>query len=635
MKAVTGYKKRYERLLEAIEVERKAEEDFFRRLSSSKSVKERIVAGILWQPVVINKQHYTVGEHVELELVPATSSASKVTNNFRVGASAVLYIQKDERIEFRGAISYANRKKVRIILSADVIAKEHLLKGGVLGIELIHDDRSYQVMKDSIKSVMAIKEGPLLTIKKIIDQQCTDQYHEKVQLMYRDNHLNDSQQAAVTGSVGASVLSVIHGPPGTGKTTTLVELVRHIVSRQNKVLVTAPSNGAVDLLTKRLHEAGVNVVRIGNVTRIGDSIADLCLDEQIRNHRDWQHIKQVKIEAEAAHKEAGKFKRKFGSQERINRGLMYKEARQLKNWARDLEDKLVEQVLHQAQVICATLIGCAHKSISDLHFDVAVIDEASQALEPESWTAMMRADKVVMAGDHHQLPPTVKSNRAKELGFEKTVLNRLTDYMLQTYLLNTQYRMHPHILGFSNELFYNRQLKTAPEVLIRENPHFKEPLVYIDTSGCGFDEEVNPETLSKSNRQEYLIIREHILSIMDDLNGQSIGIISPYKDQVRVIRREIEQDEQLRAMNIEVNSIDGFQGQARDVIYLSLVRSNDRGELGFLTDYRRLNVAMTRARHKLVVIGDMATLGVDKRYLQLAEHIEAHGIYQSAWEYMA
>jgi len=632
---VAEHDNRYKRLLDSIESERQAEEDYFRKLSTSKTTKERIESGILWQPVDISRKHYTVGEYVELELVPASPSASSRSNNFKVGASAIFFILKEERIEFRGAISYATRKKVRIILSADVIAKEHILKGGTMGIELIYDDRSYQVMKDSMRSVIKAKEGPIARLKLAVSEQSIDQDHEKLDLLFRDDHLNESQQHAVNGSLGAQLISVVHGPPGTGKTTTLVELVRHTTARGLKVLVSAPSNGAVDLLTRKLHETGINVIRIGNVTRIGDHIADLCLDEKIRKHKDWQHIKQVKIEAETAHREASKYKRKFGNQERMNRGLLYKEARQLKNWARDLEERLVEQVLSDAQVVCATLIGCANRSISDLHFDVVVIDEASQALEPESWTAILKADKVVMAGDHHQLPPTVKSMKAREQRFEETLLDRLTDHIEQTYLLDTQYRMHSKILNFSNELFYGGSLKTAASVSSRISLHREEPIVYIDTSGCGFDEEINVETLSKYNRQEYLIVREHIMSLGSLLEGQSIGIISPYKAQVQLIRREIEEDQALQKLNIEVNSIDGFQGQERDVIYISLVRSNDRGELGFLTDYRRLNVAMTRAREKLVIIGDMATLGFDKRYLDLADHIEEHGKYQSAWEYMS
>ncbi len=632
---MADYKDRYDRLLAAIEAERAAEEEYFKKLSTSKSLKERIAAGVLWHPVSINRKHYTVGEHVELELIPSTPSASKSSNNFKVGASAVFFIKKEERLEFKGAISFANRRKVRIIISADVIAKEHLLRGGSYGIELIYDDRTFRVMKDSIRYLKKANDPVVQELKSAVASEALDQHRLTIEVNEDGlGNLNTSQINAVKGAMSLERLAVIHGPPGTGKTTTLVGMIKKLVQSKEKVLVTAPSNGAVDLLAKRLSDVGVNVLRLGNVTRIGDNIAELCLDEQIRNHKEWQHIKQVKIEAEAAHREAGKFKRKYGAQQRMNKGLMYKEAKQLENWARELEDKLVDKVIDESEVICTTLIGCASKTIHHLRFDTVVIDEASQALEPESWTAMLKGTRVIMAGDHKQLPPTVKSSKAKNLEFERTILDRMITDPKVSFLLDTQYRMNPAILGFSNQLMYNGQLKTDDSVLKRTSTFGDEPLVFIDTSGCGFDEEINAETLSRANHQEYLMIREHVLSIYDLLEGKSIGLISPYKEQVRLMRREVEQDQQLRSLDIEINSIDGFQGQEKDVIYLSLVRSNDNGEIGFLKDYRRLNVALTRAREKLVIVGDMATLGMDQVYLDLADFVETSGRYQSAWEYM-
>lgn len=439
---------------------------------------------------------------------------------------------------------------------------------------------------------------------------------------------------AIKGCHSVDRIGIIHGPPGTGKTTTLIGLVEGLAQYEKKILVTAPSNNAVDLLARLLESKGLSVIRIGNVTRIGDSIAHLCLDEQVRNHKDWQHIKQVKIEAEHARREANKHKRKFGAQERQNRTALYKEAKQLDSWARDLEDKLVNAVIDDSQVICSTLVGCAHRSVANIHFDTVIIDEGSQALEPECWSAMMRAERVIIAGDHQQLPPTVKSPEAIKLGLAETILDRMAEGLTESFMLQTQYRMHPAILGFSNHEFYQGLLQTDSSVGDRSDLIDDEPLVYIDTSGCGFDEELNPESRSRSNRQEYFILREHILSMAASFDNRSIGIISPYKEQVRLIRQEIEEDEVLKTIDIEVNSIDGFQGQEKDVIYISLVRSNDSGEIGFLKDYRRLNVAMTRAKYKLVVIGDMATLGVDPVYLRMSEHIEKNGKYQSAWEYM-
>ena len=626
---------RYEQIIEAVLAERNAEEAYFSNLSTSRSQKERIAAGVLWYPVEIVRKQYTIGEYVELELSPNTPSAANSTNNFKVGASAIFFVNKEEREEFKGTISYATRKKVRIILSADVLMKDHITQGGGCGIELIYDDRPYRVMIDAIKQVQKSNEPHIVELRQAISRRSIDHNRRReVPDIPPLIGFNPSQMEAIQGCHSVERIGIIHGPPGTGKTTTLIGLVQGLVTYEKKILVTAPSNNAVDLLAKLLDQKGIKVLRIGNVTRIGDNIAHLSLDEQVRNHKEWQHIKQVKIEAEQARREATKNKRKFGSQERENRSMLFKEARQLDSWARDLEDKLVESVIGDCQVVCTTLVGCAHKSVAHLRFETVIIDEGSQALEPECWTAILRAKRVIIAGDHHQLPPTVKSPEAMKLGLAETILDRMADHLAESFLLRNQYRMHPAILGFSNQEFYQGQLSTDISVTERLGHIDDEPLVYIDTSGCGFDEELNPQTSSRSNRQEYFILREHLLSKIDVLQDRSIGIISPYKEQVRLIRQEIDEDETLRALDIEVNSIDGFQGQEKDVIYISLVRSNDAGEIGFLKDYRRLNVAMTRARLKMIIIGDMATLGIDPVYLRMSEYVDAHGRYQSAWEYM-
>lgn len=628
---------RWERLHEGIEAERAHEEAFFKELSESKSVKEKIAAGVLWYPVSITRKNYTVGEYVEVEVEPMTPSASGGSNGFRVGSSAVLFVNGHERHEYKGTISYATKKKVRITLSADLLVKEHVLDHGHIGVELIYDDRPYRIMLDSIDTVKRSTEPHIIELRQAINKQEIDQRAIDDFIVKKGDHydaLNESQQQAITQAIQVPRMAIIHGPPGTGKTTTLVELLNQILQHEKQVLVTAPSNNAVDLLASLLHQIGLSVVRVGNVTRMGDSISHLCIEEQVRDHKEWQHIKRVKIEAEKARREASRHKRKFGPKERQHRQNLYKEARQLNKWARDLESKLVENILSGAQVICSTLIGCAHPSISHMTFETVVIDEGSQALEAECWTAILRARRVIIAGDHMQLPPTVKSSKAISLQLNETILDRMSGHMDDSYLLHTQYRMHPTILGYSNQEYYDGRLQSDQSVLDRESQWADHPVVMIDTSGCGFDEMIMGDSRSKYNPQEYLMIREHILSIIAQLDGHSIGIISPYSAQVRHIRSQIEQDEDLRALDIEVNSIDGFQGQEKDVIYVSLVRSNDRGEVGFLSDARRLNVALTRARELLVVVGDMATLGADVSYMRLAEYIEQSGVYQSGWEYM-
>ena len=628
---------RYDLLRAALETERKEEEEYFRQLSASKTIKERIDTGVLWYPVSIDKMHYSIAEKVELELTPALPSSAARHNLFRVGASASFFINDEEKIVISGVISFASRGKVRVILNQDVIVKDYILKKGNCGIELIYDDRPYRVMmttldklkKSKFPEIVALREG---ITHRSIKQKKIDLSLDGLQSL---DHLNTSQKQAVLGCMSTEELAIIHGPPGTGKTTTLVAVIRNLAQTESKILVTAPSNNAVDLLTKRLHEEGVNVLRVGNVTRIGDNIAHLCLDEKVRRHKDWQHIKRVKIEAEAAKKEADKYKRKYGPQQRRMRQMFVKEGRELAKWARQLEHRLVDHVLDNCKVVCTTLIGSAHKTLEGWVFDTVIIDEGSQALEPESWTAMIRGKRTIIAGDHFQLPPTVKSQKAVAQGLTETILDRMTDQIEHSYLLDTQYRMNSKILQFSNEQFYGGKLKSADFVKDRSLRHDDEIVTMIDTSGCGFDETTGKNGRSRANLDEYHIIREHILSIPHLLTpAVAIGIISPYALQVTTIRQEISEDEILKNLDIQVNSIDGFQGQEKDVIYLSLVRSNDRNEIGFLKDYRRLNVALTRAKYKLIVVGDMATLATDKLYMSLSTFIENNGTYKSAWEYM-
>jgi len=342
----------------------------------------------------------------------------------------------------------------------------------------------------------------------------------------------------------------------------------------------------------------------------------------------------VKIEADRARNEAQKYKRSFGQEERKHRGEMYKEAKELRKWARELEDRLVSEIFKDSQVVCTTLIGAASDRLDGLEFETVIIDEASQALEPECWAAILRAKRVIFAGDHLQLPPTVKSNLARELGFETTMLDILADKIPNTFLLSEQYRMHQDIVAFSNKSFYKGRLTSNSRNAtwtIKDDLH---PISLIDTSGCGYQEEFNNEHKSFRNSGEFELIYKHIERSSERYAGYSIGIISPYAEQVRYIRGAMSQDQVLKHLDIEIDSIDGFQGQEKDIIYISLVRSNDNGKIGFLSDQRRLNVAVTRAKKKLVIVGDISTVATNPLFESLAEHIESHGFYDSGWSYM-
>lgn len=627
---------RYDDLAKGIDLERRAEEAYFKKLSLNKSIQERIDSGVLWFPTSVHQMHYSVAEKLEVACLPSSPKSTARSNRFKVGASAIFWVQSEERHEWKGVISFVSKTKIGIILNQDAALKDLVNTHSKCGIELIYDDRPYRVMAATLKFLQKSSTSYIQELREGVRSRKLDDTASIVSATINDPMLNSSQRQAIRGSLSARLMSIIHGPPGTGKTTTLVGLVNSLLTSEKRILVTAPSNNAVDLLTRKISESGLSVLRLGNVTRIGDSISHLTLGEQMRNHKDWQHIKQVRIEADHADNEASKHKRKFGHQQRRERGILRRESRELKKWARELENRLSDQLLHNAQVVCTTLIGCAHPQLEGLVFDTLIIDEASQALEAESWTAIIRAKRVIMAGDHHQLPPTVKSQEAIQYGLSETLLDRMTDRIAHTYLLDTQYRMHQDILHFSNHQFYNGHLKTAPHVRHRGLRGDTEILTLIDTSGCGFDEVTGPEGRSYANIGEFHIIREHFIAMQTFIHHDvSIGIISPYAHQVSIIRSEIATDTFWNPYDIEVNSIDGFQGQEKDIIYLSLVRSNDRGEVGFLKDGRRLNVALTRARYKIIIVGDMSTLAHDPLFDQLAQHVELQGTYKSAWEYMA
>ena len=314
---------------------------------------------------------------------------------------------------------------------------------------------------------------------------------------------------------------------------------------------------------------------------------------------------------------------------------MLLQAKELVKWARDLEDQLVNDIVTRSQVICTTLISCDNKSIRNLSYDTMAIDEASQALEPECWVGMLKSKRIILAGDHKQLPPTIKSKEAEKLGLATTILDKMASPLSSSFLLRCQYRMNEDILAFPNKLMYEGKLYTAEEVKNRKLSPDGYAVSFVDTVGCGFDEEYNYENRSVKNPGEYSILREILIEITPIANDQSIGIISPYAEQVRFIRNEIQEEIDFSNLDIEINTIDGFQGQEKDIIIISLVRSNDTSTIGFLKDERRLNVAITRARKKLIIIGDSATICSNKTYASLIDHIEQNGGYRSAWEYMS
>ncbi len=633
-KNLTEIKDHVALLLKALDAEKQQEEDYYESIASNQPIKSQQQAGLAVFPLRLNSQHYTVGDMIELSF--EQTGNLDIKHKLRVGAGVQL-VQTQSDLAITGVLSYVRRQTFKIMVHDDQLDGNYISTSQAYALRITYDSRPHNVMKESLNQILNHigKDHIAHKVQAFYQQWQMSTPKADVTISEEVSKLNPSQINAISEAYSAFPYHVIHGPPGTGKTTTLIGLIQMLSIKEKNILVCAASNNAVDLLAEKCHEVGLNVVRVGNIARMSDDLIPLSLNEKVRNHKDWNHIKKVKIEAEEARKQAKKFKRSFGPEERRQRTMLMKEFKELKKWARDLEQKLVQQVLSDAQVIATTLIGSHNNIMKDMRFKTVIIDEASQTLEPECWTAILKAERVIFAGDHQQLPPTVKSNKAKELGLQVTLFDHLIKYDTNQSLLDTQYRMNDAILSYSNKRFYAGRLKSADQVKHHTIKDDKAPLVFIDTAGTGFEEEMNPQQRSYKNPGEFFIIREHMLSMIERIAGSTIGIISPYKEQVRHIQSTIGEIEEFNHLDIQIDSIDGFQGQEKDIIYISLVRSNDGNNIGFLEDFRRLNVALTRARKKLVIVGDSSTLVSSKMYNELVSHVETVGEFKSAWEYMS
>lgn len=448
--------------------------------------------------------------------------------------------------------------------------------------------------------------------------------------------LNDSQRNAVEFAMSANDIAIIHGPPGTGKTTTVVDLICQAVANGERVLACAPSNTAVDNLLERLIRQSINVVRLGHPARVHNSVRERTLDALVERHDAYSVIHDMMREAEQLERRANRFTRAKPAP-----GQKYQqrqEARELRRNARLLERNLIKDVIADSPVICATTsFDFAH--IEDHRFDLLVVDEACQTVEPGCWVPLKFADRIVLAGDHCQLPPTILSQEAASQGYAVSLMQRLVEHWGEstTRLLTTQYRMHETIMRFSSDHFYDSELVADSSVAdhkLSDLPtiHSKEmdesPVVFIDTAGAGWDEELEPEGLSKRNPEEGRLVLSQVTALCEaGLSPREIAVIAPYAAQVRWLRQHCEFDK------LEIDTVDGFQGREKEAVVMCTVRSNNKGEVGFLADARRMNVALTRAKRKLVVVGDSATLGADPFFEQLLTWFETVGAYRSVWEF--
>lgn len=489
-----------------------------------------------------------------------------------------------------------------------------------LGLRLGIDATSYQVMKSALQEAIRRDDENFVRLRETLMGTLSPRFRELPRVSCP--WLNPSQADAVQRVLEARDVAIVHGPPGTGKTTTLVEAIIETLQRENQVLVTAPSNVAVDWISEQLMHRGVKVLRVGNPVRISDEMLDCSYERRYAAHPDFAELWGIR-----------KRLRELSASPKTEANANY--LRKLRYRQTELEIKIHTEIFDEARVVASTLIGCANQVMSGRRFATLFIDEAAQALEPACWNAILRCSKVVFSGDYQQLPPTVKCPSAAHDGLSTTLMERVAEEKPSCVsMLTIQYRMNRLIMGFPSRWFYGGRLQAAPQVADRLLSPIDCPVTWIDTTACGFGEQVNGVTTSKSNPQEARLLIHTLKDYIDVIGPSRIddeltdfGIITPYKAQARLIRRLLKMNYFLKRYRrrIAVNTVDGFQGQERDVIVISMVRDNDDGTIGFLRDLRRMNVAMTRAKMKLIIIGNIDTLSRHRFYRELIEYIRDNG----------
>ncbi|WP_435356610.1 AAA domain-containing protein [Emticicia sp. SJ17W-69] len=629
----------FKKLLDLLKTEREEDHAQYQKLTEQSSVAERRANGLTWYPIAIRGSEMSRGDYITVEVERTTHQ--DISHQLRTGMPAVFFGNHDpqkDRIE--GTITHQNGNRLKITLRTDELPD--FARDGKLGIDVLFDDNSYDEMQTALKLANELSEKPEGNLIKILTGERQPTFNKDLYKITLPK-LNSSQNNAVDKILSATELAIVHGPPGTGKTTTLVQAIKALIKQDNaKILVVAPSNTAVDLLSEKLSEEGLNVLRVGNPARVSERLMSLTLDSKISEHPMIKNAKMLKKQANEYKSMAHKYKRNFGKSERDQRKLLFEEAHKIMKEVDNTEQYIINDLVTKAQVITATLVGSNHYTVRNLKYHTVVIDEAGQALEPACWIPILKAQKVVLAGDHCQLSPTIKSNEAAKNGLSTTLLEKCVALHPEAVtLLEEQYRMNEQIMAHSSKVFYNNQLKAHDSVakhLLFDNDL---PLLFIDTAGCSFDEKL--DGTSSTNPEEAAFLFKHLSLFTTELktyfskeNFPTIAIISPYKQQINILKEQLEHSPDLQdyLSKISVNTIDSFQGQERDIVYISLTRSNAEGAIGFLSDIRRMNVAMTRARKKLVVIGDSATLASSAFYadfIAFSQEIEA---YQSAWEWM-
>ena len=664
-----------------LQLEYYTEKEAFRKLTEQMGMQRKVKRGDAWFPLRVGKSFYNSLNQTAIEVF--RTSDQDIEHNFEFGRpvmffmvkkmgknenqdstalqqpenanhkvqSSNLKVQSIKYFSFSGTVSYVDGDRMVITVPDSAPLLDLQQSTEPIGVQLSFDETSYKLMFEALDRVMKAKNNRLAYLRDLFysHQKAGRFSFEPMKFPW----LNPTQERAVNEVLWAKDVAIVHGPPGTGKTTTLVEAINETLMRESQVLVCAQSNMAVDWISEKLVDRGINVLRIGNPTRVNDKMLGFTYERRFESHPDYPQLWAIRKAIRELRKN-----RKKGSEN------YHQKMDRLKSRAAEIEIRINSELFGEARVIACTLVGSAHRLLEGMKFGTLFIDEAAQALEAACWIPMKRASRVILAGDHCQLPPTVKSIAALRAGLGKTLMERIAENKPEVVtLLKIQYRMNDEIMRFSSDWFYGGKVESAPQIKYRSVLDYDHPITWIDTSNeenqitiegedapedsastsssvstanqnsdLNFKEQFVGESFGRINKAEaeltLLTLAEYFTKIgKQRVLSESIdvGIISPYRAQVQYLKKLIKKYEFFKPYRrlISVNTVDGFQGQERDVILISLVRSNDEGQIGFLKDLRRMNVAMTRARMKLIILGNKDTMTKHPFYKKLWEYVEA------------
>lgn len=613
-----------------LEIEYNHEKEEFRKQTETMGVERKVRRGDAWFPVSIGRSYYNSLNQMVVEVM--RQPGSDIEHNFEAGRPVCFFTIKNDTstagakntkagsklqyLSFTATVSYAEHDRMVLALpdSGRIV---DLQRQDALGVQLFFDETSYRLMFEALDRVIRARSGRLADLRDIFYTKAPASRYTFDAMRFP--WLNASQEKAVNEVLWAKDVAVVHGPPGTGKTTTLVEAIFETLRRESQVLVCAQSNMAVDWISEKFVDRGINVLRIGNPTRVNDKMLSFTYERRFEAHPDYPQLWSIRKAIRELR------------QQRKHADSWHQKMDRLKSRATELELRIRSSLFGEARVIASTLTGAANRVLEGEKYSTLFIDEAAQALEAACWIAIRKAGRVILAGDHCQLPPTVKSIMALKGGLGKTLMERIVENKPETVtLLKMQYRMNEQIMKFSSEWFYNGMVESAPTVSHRGILDYDTPMMWIDTAECDGKEEFVGENFGRINRAEAELTLQTLQQYLEKIGKQRIleesidvGIISPYRAQVQLLRKELRKREFFRPYRhlLTVNTVDGFQGQERDIILISLVRSNDCGDIGFLRDLRRMNVAITRARMKLIILGSSETMTSHPFYKKLYEYV--------------